>query len=360
MSSSRRPCPAPHAILRGHTAPVTASLFLNHAADPHRYLVTVDEVATLRLWDTAHEEPVLQVRIPEQAHCSTDDDRSPVLAVVQHGRQNDRIIVQQKSGKLSVTALSYNPFAADDSAWHATGDNVLSRGESRDVVGESFCRVCVLSDGRIVAPGVKDRSLVVLHDDRGAVSEVARMQVAKKYGTVMSVCSVSCSEDRTPNQLVLVGCEDGTIALWDVRRNDALCYTPSPVTGGPILSLASAPGGHVAVAASSTDRLSAVADTNPISSDNPCSLALVQQVALSTAGVGEVVWTRDGRLIMSAGWDGSVRVWDGRRSPCALLTPVASLRWHEGSVSSVALSSDGLVLASGGKDGTVALWDAKF
>lgn len=62
----------------------------------------------------------------------------------------------------------------------------------------------------------------------------------------------------------------------------------------------------------------------------------------------------DGQRLVSAGVDGTVRVWDwaGGTEPIVL-------RGHEGSVSSAAFSPDGRRLVSAGIDGTVRVWSAE-
>jgi WD40 repeat protein len=62
-----------------------------------------------------------------------------------------------------------------------------------------------------------------------------------------------------------------------------------------------------------------------------------------------------GQKIVSAGEDGTVRLWDARTGQ-AIGEP---LRGHKGWVRSAAFSSDGVQIVSAGKDGTIRLWDAK-
>jgi WD40 repeat protein len=66
-----------------------------------------------------------------------------------------------------------------------------------------------------------------------------------------------------------------------------------------------------------------------------------------------VAFSPDGRLLASAGQDGTVKMWD-----VATSQEVRTLTGHTGVVSGVAFSPDGK-LASAGQDRTVRLWDAE-
>jgi WD40 repeat protein len=60
----------------------------------------------------------------------------------------------------------------------------------------------------------------------------------------------------------------------------------------------------------------------------------------------------DGRLLASASWDGTVRLWHAQKA--ALL---ATLEEHTGGTWDVALSADGRLLATASRDGRVRLCD---
>jgi WD40 repeat protein len=71
-----------------------------------------------------------------------------------------------------------------------------------------------------------------------------------------------------------------------------------------------------------------------------------------TGPVFGVALSRDGRLLVSGEHGGTVRLWDVRTG-----VELATLRGHAGAVWGASLSDDGQLLATGSFDGTVKLWN---
>ena len=68
--------------------------------------------------------------------------------------------------------------------------------------------------------------------------------------------------------------------------------------------------------------------------------------------IRDVAFSRDGKILATASFDGTIILWDGRGFPLG-----SPLTGHNGAVYGVAFSPDGKTIASCGQDGTVNLWD---
>jgi WD40 repeat protein len=71
-------------------------------------------------------------------------------------------------------------------------------------------------------------------------------------------------------------------------------------------------------------------------------------------GVSKVAFSRDNKLLASAGTDNTIKIWD-----VATQTELKTLTGHTSPIESIDFSPDGRLLASASDDGSTFLWDAK-
>jgi WD40 repeat protein/uncharacterized caspase-like protein len=70
--------------------------------------------------------------------------------------------------------------------------------------------------------------------------------------------------------------------------------------------------------------------------------------------VGKVAFSRDGKLLATAGTDNTIKIWD-----FAAKRELLTLTGHTSIIDSLDFSPDGRLIASAGEDGSTFLWDAK-
>ncbi|XP_048650942.1 notchless protein homolog 1 isoform X7 [Marmota marmota marmota] len=70
--------------------------------------------------------------------------------------------------------------------------------------------------------------------------------------------------------------------------------------------------------------------------------------------INQVLFSPDSRIVASASFDKSIKLWDGRTGRY-----LASLRGHVAAVYQIAWSADSRLLVSGSSDSTLKVWDVK-
>ena len=140
------------------------------------------------------------------------------------------------------------------------------------------------------------------------------------------------------------------MTIWVVRFCVALLFLPSAFGtaeaqlrghGGPVRALAISPNGKEAVSGSF--------DTSAIRWSLTRNVA-EQVMRFHDNAVNAVVWLKDGRIV-TAGADAHIAIWTkGKQDPDTVLDG------HKGPIAGLAVSADGKLLASASWDHTVRLW----
>jgi WD40 repeat protein/DNA-binding SARP family transcriptional activator len=270
---------------------------------------------------------------------------SVILADAGTGRRRRALTTHSAA----VMWLAFSPDGATLAS--ASGDRTailwdLATGKPRDTLqghAGSVTGVAFSPDGATLYTSSLDDTVIAwdLTGTRGLARQVTR--------AASPVVGVAFSP-RDPNLLALAQ-RDGPATLWNVARRVRV-GNPLDVTGGSANAAAFSPDGSIVAAADAdgTVVLFDVATGARVGRPLHPPYGPIQEPNQSR-DINGIAFSPDGRLLATAGNDGSMVLWDlARRTPIG--RPV---RTRVPLLTAVAFSPDGRTLASGSPDGRVLL-----
>lgn len=215
--------------------------------------------------------------------------------------------------------------------------DVATHALVRTLLGHKDCIYSVAwsQDGKLIASGSYDRMVKLW--DAATGQELRNLQ-----DHIDAVFSVAFSPD---GRHLASGSQDRTVKIWDIASGQRL-FTLGDASDG-LTSIAYSPSGSD-LAAAGYDKTIYVWH---LAKDEG---ALTQSLIADEDGILALLWSPDGKTIITSSSDGSIRFRDA-----ATLNPVAVIDHQPDWVEALAISPDGSELAAGRYNGSLSLYNAK-
>ncbi|KJE92296.1 hypothetical protein, variant [Capsaspora owczarzaki ATCC 30864] len=178
-----------------------------------------------------------------------------------------------------------------------------------------------------------------------------------------------CFQPRT-GKMILTSSWDKTFKLWD--SNTGTCLATGTGHDGPINYATFGPRDPLIATASGDGSIKLWRYATSSAAGGTVTVQLVATLASHKGAVNYVVFSPDGTLLVSCGFDRSVRLWSipqilaavaaagvGASSPPIITNPLNVLQDHTNSVLSASFSPDGSRLATTSLDKSVKIWDVR-
>ena len=215
--------------------------------------------------------------------------------------------------------------------------DIASHQLVRTIRGHKDCIYSVAwsRDGKLLASGSYDRMVKLWDASTG--SELRNLQ-----DHIDAVFAVAFSPD---GKHLASGSQDRTVKIWDITSGQRL-FTLSDASDG-LTSIAYSPGGNE-LAAAGYDKTIYIWH---LKSEEG---SLTQSLIADEDSILALVWSPDGKTIITSSSDGSIRFRDA-----TTLNPVGVIDHQPDWVEALGISPDGNFLAAGRYNGSLSLYDAK-
>jgi len=322
-------------VLRGFDAPITTVAI----SPDDQWLAIADQGSTVTLWNLAAGDPT-------QSPIVLDGRHGPIHAVAFTPDSHGVVTGGGKPGGDNAARL-WNLTAANPAA-----EPIILRGHDQPIR---------------TATVTADNHWVITAGDDGTVrlwNLQAKFPAAEQIVLRGHEGRISAIAVRPGGRRLVTAGYDGTVRLWDLQSRDPN-VNPVVLSGhhGWIATAQISPDGQWVV----TGGFDTTARLWNLSAEDPQAESIV--LAGHTDCVGNAVFSRDGRWIATGSLDRTARLWDLQAEDIAAASIV--LRGHTGPIHTLAISPDSRWLVTGAAvsvvtpsekvfDSTVRLWDLQL
>ncbi|XP_045839737.1 notchless protein homolog 1 isoform X4 [Meles meles] len=298
--------------LEGHSEAVISVAF----SPTGKYLASGSGDTTVRFWDLSTETP----------HFTCQGHRHWVLSI-SWSPDGKKLASGCKNGQI----LLWDP---------GTGKQVGRplAGHSKWITGLSWEPLHANPECRYVASSSKDGSVRVWDTTVGRCERILT-------GHTQSVTCLRWGGDG----LLYSASQDRTIKVW--RAHDGVLCRTLQGHSHWVNTMALSTDYALRTGAFEPAEASVNAQDLQGSSEDKKPLA---RMTGHQALINQVLFSPDSRIVASASFDKSIKLWDGRTGKY-----LASLRGHVAAVYQIAWSADSRLLVSGSSDSTLKVWDVK-